>query len=161
VETGRSSPLVSIVTRLRAGRLGFDSPTGAIKRFFLFAIVSRPAPRPTPGCWSWPLHLVPRLRMHWAIPPLPRTSSWRGTYLSTRTTVPLPATGKESTYPPIHPTVLGYIVAKCLTHFLEMTTLESQPMSCQSEFLVIFLNVFRQMLGQSLKKALPVLQCLS
>jgi hypothetical protein len=33
------------------------------------------------------LHLVPRLRMRGAILPLPHTSSWIGTYLSTGTTL--------------------------------------------------------------------------
>jgi hypothetical protein len=34
-------------------------------------------------------HLVPRLGMCGAIPPLPYTVSWRGAYLSTRITLPL------------------------------------------------------------------------
>jgi hypothetical protein len=38
------------------------------------------------------LHLLPSLRMLGAISPLPHTSSWRGTQLSTGTTLPLPST---------------------------------------------------------------------
>jgi hypothetical protein len=35
------------------------------------------------AAWAWHLHLVPRLTMRGAIPPLPHTSSWRGAELST------------------------------------------------------------------------------
>jgi hypothetical protein len=85
---------INTVIELRAGRPGFDSRQG--QWFFFFATVSRPSLGPTQPSVKWVLgafsagggvlkrpgrdhfHLVPRLRMRGAIPPLPYTSSWRG-----------------------------------------------------------------------------------
>jgi len=82
--------------RLRAERPGFRFPARAVKEFFFST--SRPDRLWIPtsllyngnrGLFSreksdWGvklttlLHLVPRLRMRGAIPPLPNTFSWRG-----------------------------------------------------------------------------------
>jgi hypothetical protein len=81
---------VSIVTKLRAGRPGLASRQ-RWKVFFLFATAFRLALRTTqppiqpeqggplsPGVkLTTHLHLLPRLRMRRAIPPLPHTSSSR------------------------------------------------------------------------------------
>jgi hypothetical protein len=40
------------------------------------------------GAWSWTSPPLPRVRMRGATTLLPHTSSWRGAYLSTRTTLP-------------------------------------------------------------------------
>jgi hypothetical protein len=97
---------VGIGSRLRAGRLGFDSRQGI--GIFLFTTASRPDLGPTQPAiqWlprarslgvTWPgreadhlSHIPPRLRMRGAIPPLPYTSSWRGAYLKYRILLPLP-----------------------------------------------------------------------
>jgi hypothetical protein len=78
------------------GVLRFDSRRGL--GILLFTTASKTALGPTqppiqwvPGARSLAvkltthLHLVPRSRMRGAIPPLPNTSLWRGTYLSTGT----------------------------------------------------------------------------
>jgi len=82
---------VIIVTRLHAGRLGFDSRLGK-KRFFSIRCNVQsgsgsfpPSPTQwTPGSLSpggvkliTHLHLALRLRMCDILPPLPHTSSWR------------------------------------------------------------------------------------
>jgi hypothetical protein len=87
---------LSIVTRLWVGQPGFDSWQS------IMSIMSRPTLGSTqppiqwvPGLFSWRqsgqgmkltthLHLVLRLRMLGAIPPLPHMSAWRGAYLSAR-----------------------------------------------------------------------------
>jgi len=96
LETVRGSS-VSVVTRLRAGGVGFDSRQGQ-KRLFL-AISSRPALGPHPlfyslGIWGsfpgvkWPAmkltihhHVLQRLRMRGAVLSFPHTSSWSGARL--------------------------------------------------------------------------------
>jgi hypothetical protein len=81
--------LVSIVTRLWSGRPGFDSRQE--QEFFLFATAFRQTSllfNEEREIFTWVkgvrgvkltthLHLVQRLRMRGAIPPLPHTS-WRG-----------------------------------------------------------------------------------
>jgi hypothetical protein len=82
----RHDTSVDIVTRLRAGRSGFDSRRGL--GIFLVATASRQALGPTQSPIQWVLglfpwikrpgheadhsHLVSRLRMRGAIPPLPQ-----------------------------------------------------------------------------------------
>jgi hypothetical protein len=77
--------------------------------FFFFSTASRPALGTYPA--SYPMdaggtfpgskaaeawmptthfHLVSKLRMHGAIPPLIHTSSWRGSWINTGTSLPLP-----------------------------------------------------------------------
>jgi len=88
------------VTRLQAGRLGFDSRQG--QGYFLYATGSRPALGPTqlpiqwvPGafCPSVKLitHLHPVLRLinRGAVPPLPYVTSWYGAQFSTGTSFAL------------------------------------------------------------------------
>jgi hypothetical protein len=74
----------NIVTRLRAGRPGFDSLQLTVKGFFLVTTASGPALGHTQTPIQWvsevlPLevkvtthiHLMPRLRLHEAITPFP------------------------------------------------------------------------------------------
>jgi hypothetical protein len=84
----RLSTCCGITSWLRTGRPGFDSRKG--QWLFPFATLS------TQGVLSLGVkrprhisdhHLVPRLRMSGAIPPLPHTSSWRGAQLSRGTTL--------------------------------------------------------------------------
>jgi hypothetical protein len=98
---------LGIATRLRAGRAGFDSRQGL--EIFLFATVSRPALGPTqpsiqwvPGALSLGVKRLGREADHsspsnaevkkaWIYTlHSPKMSSWRGAYLSTRTTLPSP-----------------------------------------------------------------------
>jgi hypothetical protein len=80
---------VSIVARLWEGRSGFDSRQG--QGLYFFATAPRPNLGPTqpPNQWvqvvpspevklTTQIHVVPRLRMHGAILPLPHTSPWCG-----------------------------------------------------------------------------------
>jgi hypothetical protein len=91
---------VSTVTVPRAGRSGFAAEAGI---FFLLPHPHRSPPSHQPnGQRGHPcrgqsgrgmkttthLHPTPRPRTRGAIPPLPHTSSWRGTWLSTGTTLP-------------------------------------------------------------------------
>jgi hypothetical protein len=72
---------VSTVTRLRAGCPGFDSLQG--QGIFLLATASRLTMGPIQPPFQWVLeffpHLVPRLSIREAIPPLTHMSSWHYT----------------------------------------------------------------------------------
>jgi hypothetical protein len=70
---------VSIVTRLWAGRSGFDSQQGEWRKFFSFP----PRPdRPWGVKLTTHILLVPRLRIRGAIPTIIYKSSWSGAYLN-------------------------------------------------------------------------------
>jgi len=92
---------------LWAGRAGFDTQQGHGRNLFFdhrFQIGSVAHPASYQTCTSssqsetrdgrgmnltTDLHLVLKLKMRAAIPPLPHTSAWRGTWLSTRINLPL------------------------------------------------------------------------
>jgi len=91
---------VSIGIRLRAGRLRFSSRQGAWWDFFSLL-------PPADRLWgpasqgvklTTHLHLVQRLRMRGAVPPLPYKSLWRGAHLSTGTTLSLTTLRQSSVF---------------------------------------------------------------